>query len=464
MSALAVFMALGVSACGGSSGSQQPSNQETSAPTTAAASQPAPTSPPTPNPPAIPVPAPYPIEPQSGPVGPVGAPLSDYPHYMPVDTLLAPVLTINVLCDESIAAGDEVVAAGNKIPANGYSGGGVHLIYEAKNDQGDQCVYPFGPWSPKKGVGSNDWPSGSQFVWRSSEPGEQVKFQSDNQWASLNFNPGASDGQRYHMEVIDFDLDYTANVQPSGSIWFQHYPSASSGGLGTLVIRNSRVVGGKNALFAPSGSTMIYVEDSEIGRNVGEHYDQHHAIYINGILSAHFKDTLVFGQNGSIAASGHQLKVKSALRIFENVTLDNGGGRGKTSDRALADLSSFGWTWSENLHLIRRQPDGKRLGYVPLVDMRRDKYVGGDKMNVPYADASEWEMPVDPGECDLPWDDLYVHVFRSTAVKSVLEEDGVFMMSGVVDTKYDGIHPKSPYDDIAGNPRRNRACPSNGKH
>ncbi len=373
---------------------------------------------------------------------------------MPVADLIAPVLTANVLCDESIAAGKEVLAGGSDLPSNDYSRGGVHMIYEARDDAGKPCVYPFVPWMPRPGSGKNAWETGSQFVWRSSEAGTRVTFKSDSQWAAMNFKTGQSDGKRYHMEVVDLDLDFTGSVQPSGALWFQSYPDGASGGLSSLVIRNSRITGGKNALFAPSGAIMIYAEDSEIGRNLGINIDQEHAIYLNGVLTSHFKDTLIFGQRASSGAGGHILKAKSAVRILENVTLDNGGGVLDPTNRPLGDFSGFGWTWSDGLNLIRRAPTGD---YRPvLVDMRRDYYFG-KRLNLPWSTAAGWEMPTAPGDCSgNVANDVYLHVFRDTVVNSEVSEESVFRMSGVVDIKHSGIHGKTSHAEIVANPRRNR--------
>ena len=409
---------------------------------------------PEPQPDPGPVPAPVPTPAPA----PAPQPIGDYPFYMPMGDLLPFKHERLVLCEESNAVGDEVFADGLGWYANGqgYSQGGVHHTFEARDDNGQPCVYNFAPSLPRPGGGGNAWESGSQFRLDSSEPGTRVRFSTDDEWATVTLNAGPNDGKRIHLEIVDLDLDFTGNVQPSGSVWFQAYPSASSGGLASLVIRNSRITGGKNALFSPSGAIMIFVENSDIGRNLGRNIDQEHSVYLNGTLTAHFRDSLIFGQRASSGAGGHILKAKSAIRILENVTLDNGGGVLDPTNRPLADFSSWGWTWSDGLNLVRRQPSG---AYRPaLVDIRRDQYFG-KRLDLPWPTAEGWTLGMEPGDCDtpMPLSSMYLHVFQNTAVESEIPEDSVFRMNGAVETAFEGIHARTAYDDIIANPRRNRA-------
>ncbi|MGB7406370.1 MAG: hypothetical protein WA906_11820, partial [Pacificimonas sp.] len=366
-----------------------------------------------------------------------------YPSYMPMTGLLPPKHEFYVLCEESIEAGREVLTDGKKLPWGNYSGGGVEMVYEARADDGSPCVYNFAPWTPTMGSGRNAWPSGSQFHWKSSERGVRVTFRTDSDWATLRFRPGKSEGKRFHFEVTDFDLDFHGAIQPHGALWLESYPTASEGGLSSLVVRNSRVTGGKNALFVPSGASMLYVEDSEIGRNVGRHVDQQHPVYLNGTLVAHFKDTLVFGDHAVPSAGGHILKLKSALRLLENVTLDNGGGLAVPTDRPLADFSGHGWTWSENLNLIRRASPGSTR--PTMVDVRRDRYLSG-RMKGPWPDAKGFTMPTELGDCsgDVA-DQVYLHVFKDTVTSSEVKEPNVFRMAGLVDVEFEGIHPRTSH-------------------
>lgn len=386
-----------------------------------------------------PLPAPDPApepEPEPAPL-PEPAPVTradGLPFYFPpTDDLLPPTRTLHVRCDESIAAGKNVLAEGESFPWERYSRGGIEMIYEARDDAGEPCVYPFTPWTPRIGAGANDWPDGSQFIWRSDEPGTQVTFRHDGEWARLAFQPWTVTG-RMHVELSDIAIDFPKAVQAMGALHLEAVPKDE--GLLTVVIRRSNLTGGKNPLFIPSGRTMVYIEDSEIGANVGTNVDQEHGTYINGILSLHAVDSTWFGQKASGSFGGHQLKNYAYLTILENVTLDNGGGRGAASNRPLYDGSSYGFTWVDGLTLIRRSTEDPR---DTLVDLRPAHYHKGrergrneadGEVELPWLKVGDWRMPED----DCPTsavDQVYLHVFRDVDVESFRREPHAVLMQSV---------------------------------
>ena len=347
--------------------------------------------------------------------------------------LLAPKHVLHVLCDESVAAGEEVLAEGEKLPWNSYSAGGVEMIYEAKNDAGEACVYNFAPWHPRKGSGKNAWPSGSQFIYRSSEPGTQVTFRTKSDWSSLSIKAGPHDGKRYHYEVKDVALDFPEAGQPMGALHLEAFADPASGGLMTAVLRRVSIRGGKNALFLPGGATMLYIEDSDIGGNIGGHVDQQHSTYINGIISTHMVNTKWWGQRASGAYGGHQLKDKAYLRIYEDVSVTNVPDQGDPSTMPLNDITAFGFTWSKGLKLDRVKPNSsERRTRDALVDIRTSLlYTPAEQ--IPYAPGlndSDWTMPMARGEAipDGLAQNVYLHVFHDTEVNSYREEPYVFRL------------------------------------
>ncbi|MGB3721817.1 MAG: hypothetical protein WA979_03230 [Pacificimonas sp.] len=379
------------------------------------------------------------------------------PAYFPIGALRAPASQITLLCDESLAAGEAVYKNGKSFPT--YAGDGLEVTVEARDDSGAPCRYPFALSAPKNGSGASGYGDGSQYIFRSSVPGVRAIFSSDNQWAAFGLKGGKKNGRRIHIEIRDIAFEYQAGVQASGGIWNQIYPDAASGGLVTFALINVSVTGGKNALFSPSGNIMMYVADSDIGGNVGKHFDQHHSVYVNAIRSFHAVDSWIGGQRSTKGTGGHQLKSKARINILEDVTLDNGGGEFSRSNRPLADLSAFSYTWSTGLRLIRREPDPEERRNA-LVDIRRDRY-GPSEVPLPFPDAAGWTMPVAPGDCgnidQIPSNGVYLQIFRNTKVLSATEEPFIFRANGVVDTRYEGIHPKASHDDLMANPRRNRA-------
>lgn len=386
-------------------------------------------------------------------VPPEDQPKETYPFYMDMTGLRPPEVVLHVRCDESIAAGKHVFADGEKAPWNNYSKGGVEIVYQAFDDTGAPCVYPFAPWTPTRGGGANEWPDGSQFIYRSAVPGHRVTFRSDSQWAKMHFKPYKFDDRRFHFEISDIELDFPGAVNAMGALHLEAVPTQEA--LLTAVVRRSRLTGGRNALFAPSGQTMVYVEDSQIGINVGDSVEQEHAIYLNGLLSAHFVDSTVFGQKAKGIYGGHQLKNKSYLTILENVTLDNSGGTADPSNRPLYDGSAWGFTWASGLELVRQQTSGATREM--LIDLRRDHYQTYSGAQVPWDNAAGWEMPSDDCSGDVAGE-VYLHVFHDTKVDSFQAEEDVLRIDGAFDMVTGAYRGEgTSYEDVMANPRRNRA-------
>lgn len=382
------------------------------------------------------------------PVPPKLAPGTGYPSYFPMTGMKKPADVRLISCAKSNAAGDlrdmndRPITMGN---AALYEG--IEFVYEAP------CTYK--NMGPAK-IRNWKWADGAQVIHRTSKRGSKAIFSSASEWVSLPIKPG-SIGKRFHTEIIDLELRFTNNTQPMGSLHFEVYPATSEGKLATLVVRDSVIEGGKNALFIPGGASMLYVENTKIGKNVGSDVEQQHSIYINGTLSTHFKDSYIYGQNAKGPYGGHILKNKSAIRILENVTLTNEGGKADLTNRALGDFSSFGYTFSEGLKLIRKQPQSPRTG---IVHMRSDRYFDGVRVNLPFLTATGAKQPALPPGCNNPLDKIneaYWHVFKNTVVNSEVDDKHIFEMNGVVHTLYDGIHAKTPYSEIVANPQRNRA-------
>lgn len=343
-----------------------------------------------------------------------------YPFYMPMKGLHRPEVTLKVKCDASRAAGHAVYDGFDPNSLYGRVGGGFEVIYEALDGAGRPCVYPFAPWMTQI-VGALD---GTQYIYRSSIPGRRVTFRTADEWATIDLRLFDLAKQRVHFEMRDIDLDFTGAIQGMGAV---HIETAGSTppGLLTVVIRRSRIFGGKNALFVPGGQTMVYVEDSDIAGNLSTNPDQQHSTYINGILVSHLRNSIWHGQKGwSNVASGHQLKDKAYLRIYENVTVSNQPHDSPPSAMPLVDASSYGFTWSDNLRLMRLAP--AQAVRDSLVDLRAES-VYGPPENYPWpllVDPS-WRMPATPLTA---LDKVYLSVFVNTTVESYRDEPYVIAL------------------------------------
>lgn len=343
-----------------------------------------------------------------------------YPFYMPMKGLRAPAIRLRVKCDASRAAGHEVYDGRGADELYGRAEGGYEFVYEALDAQGQPCVYPFAPWMPQI-TGALD---GTQYIMRSSIPGRQVTFRTGDEWATIDLRMFDIGQARVHFELRDVALDFPGAIQPMGALHLE-VTGAKRPGLFTAVVRRSRIYGGKNAIFAPSGETMLYVEDSDIAGNVGTSADQQHTTYINGILVSHFRDTALHGQQAwQNVASGHQLKDKAYLRVYENVSVSNRPNRSTASAMPLIDASAYGFTWSEGLRIERIRPaQDPRDGLVDL----RSEMLYGDPAGYPWsvlADGS-WQMPAQPLTA---LDKVYLSVFINTTVRSFRQEPYVIAL------------------------------------
>jgi hypothetical protein len=343
-----------------------------------------------------------------------------YPFYMPMEALRPPAITLFVKCDASRAAGQEVYAGRDAASLYGRAEGGFEFVYEAVDGAGHPCVYPFTPWLPQI-VGPLQ---GTQYILRSSIPGHRVTFRTGSQWATVNPRMFDIGTQRVHFEMRDIELDFPGAIQAQGALHLE-VTGASRPGLFTAVIRRSKIHGGKNALFVPTGETMLFIEDSEIAGNVGTNVDQEHGTYINGTLVSHFRNSSWQGQLAwKNIASGHQLKDKAYLRIYENVTVSNASNAGPPSAMPLIDASAFGFTWSDNLRLKRLAPaQAPRDGLVDL----RTEIIYGPPEHYPWnvLASSSWRMPGTPLSV---LDKVYLSVFRNTSVESFRTEPYVFAL------------------------------------
>ncbi|MBZ6380071.1 hypothetical protein B5C34_00230 [Pacificimonas flava] len=362
----------------------------------------------------------------------------EYPFYMNMDGLIEPPRVLHVRCDESIAAGEHVLSDGETLPYNGYSKGGLEVIYQAFDDYGQPCKYPFSPYTPRIGSGKNEWPSGSQFIWRSAVPGHRVEFHSDSSFAKLRL-AGDRPDRRFHFEMRDIELHFDQADNVVGALHMNMTPSGA--GLLTVVVRNSYVSGGRNALFIPPGNTMLYVEDSEIGRNVGKNVEQEHGVYLNRILSSHWKNSTVFGQRASGPYGGHQLKDKSYLRIYEDLEITNFGGVLEPSNRPLLDINLLAFTWVDGLKITRVETESPRDA---LIDIRNDKYRPDDHLPFSAVTTDEWTMPMCPGE-PIPAGllrDVSLSVFRNVETDSFRTEPFITRLKAMPqDHKEDGVGP-----------------------
>lgn len=355
-----------------------------------------------------------------------------YPFYMPMQGLRAPAVTLRIRCDASRAAGREVYAGPSAESLYGRVEGGYEFIYEALDSAGQPCVYPFAPWMPQITGATQD----TQYIFRSSVPGVPVTFRTNDVWATINprmFDLGA---QRVHFEMRDIALDFPDAGEVKGAVHLEVL-GVTRPGLVTAVIRRAKIFGGKNALFVPGGQTMVYIEDSEFRGNVGDNVDQEHSTYINGTLVSHLRNSVWYGQKGWIdVASGHQLKDKAYLRIYEDVTVANLPGATVPSAMPLVDISAFGFTWSNNLRLKRVAPT--QAPRDALVDLRTEIVYGAPE-NHPWniMASPDWRMPAAPlGALDQ----VYLSVFHNTVVESFRAEPYVFRlgMQGL------GVEPGTP--------------------
>ena len=373
--------------------------------------------------------APAPLQPPQQPVVPTDMPApqspaefaahdQSYPFYMPMQGLRRPANRFFVKCDASQAAGREVYQGNDAASLYGRAEGGFEYVYEARDRTGRPCVYPFAPTLPNI-IGNLD---GTQYIFRSSIPGERVTFRTGNEWAALPMRALEMGRNRIHFEMRDIELDFPGAIQPMGALHLETYGGAPPG-LFTAVVRRSKIFGGKNAIFAPGGETMLYIEDSEIAGNVGTNADQEHGTYINGTLVSHFRNVHWQGQQGwSNVASGHQLKDKAYLRIYENVTVSNAPGRGSPSAMPLIDASSFGFTWANGLSIERvPMPQEPREGLVDL----RSEILYGNPQHYPWPviATADWRMPPDALKA---LDQVYLSVFFNTNVRSFRNEPFVF--------------------------------------
>lgn len=345
---------------------------------------------------------------------------ASYPFYMPMQGLRRPANRFFVKCDASQAAGREVYQGNDVASLYGRAEGGMEFVYEARDRAGRPCVYPFAPSLPDI-VGNLD---GTQYIFRSSVPGTRITFRSGDQWAVLRMRALEMGRARIHFEMRDIELDFPGAIQPMGAVHLETY-GGTPPGLFTAVIRRAKLFGGKNAIFAPSGETMIYAEDSEITGNVGTAADQEHSTYINGTLVSHFRNVRWQGQKGwSNIASGHQLKDKAYLRIYENVTVSNAPGQGPPSAMPLIDATSFGFTWSNNLRIERMAP--LQEPREALVDLRSEILYGNPQHYPwPVIATSEWRMP--PAALGV-LDQVYLSAFFNTEVRSFRNEPYVFAL------------------------------------
>ncbi len=354
------------------------------------------------------------------PIAAKDADRNGYPFYMPMRGLKAPAVRLFIKCDASRTAGREVYEGRDAASLYGRVEGGYEFVYEALDVSGRPCVYPFAPTLPMI-VGPLQ---GTQYIFRSSIPGRRVTFRTPDIWATIDVRLFDFGRQRVHFEMSDIELDFPAAVQSKGALHIEGFGGIAPG-LFTAVVRRSKIFGGKNALFVPGGQTMLYVEDSEIVGNVGTNVDQEHSTYINGILVSHLRNSVWYGQLGwKNIASGHQLKDKAYLRIYEDVTVSNLPHEGPPSAMPLVDVSAFGFTWSNNLRLQRQQPaQAAREG---LVDLRTEILYGAPG-NYPWNILvnSGWHMPAAPLSA---LDKVYLSVFFNTSVQSFRVEPFVFAL------------------------------------
>lgn len=356
-----------------------------------------------------------------------------YPFYMPMGHLQAPAVTLRIKCEASRAAGREVYQGRSADSLYGRVEGGYEFIYEALDANGKPCVYPFAPWMPQI-TGSAD---ATQYILRSSIPGQRVTFRTNDEWASVDLRLFSLGTSRAHFEMRDIELDFPGAIQSKGALHLE-VTDTQRPGLFTAVVRRSKIFGGKNAVFAPNGQTMLYIEDSDIAGNVGTNVDQEHTTYINGTLVSHFRNTVFHGQRAfENQASGHQLKDKAYLRLYENVTVSNMPQHSTPSAMPLIDATAFGFTWADGLRIERVRPAQDPRD--TLVDLRTDIRYGQPDL-YPWSGVAEpgWRMPADPlGALDK----VYLSVFRNTSIQSFRTEPYVFALRRTgIGINADGTH------------------------
>lgn len=358
--------------------------------------------------------------PASSPVQPVAAPIAadSYPFYMPMQGLKRPAHKFLVKCEASRRAGREVYAGASPQSIGGRVEGGYEIVYEANDAAGKPCVFPFSPSMPQV-IGSLN---NTQYILRSSVPGRQVTFRTRDEWGSIGVRLLDFGRQRVHFEMRDIAVDFPAAVQAKGAVHLETF-GGQAPGLFSAVIRRCKVFGGKNGLFVPGGQTMLYVEDSEFNGNIGGNVDQEHTTYINGILVSHLRNSVWRGQHAwADQASGHQLKDKAYLRVYENVTVSNTPNGGPPSAMPPVDISAMGFTWSNNLRIVRLAP--QQAVRESLVDLRSEIIYGAPGMYPwnPLVDA-RWRMPAQPLSV---LDQVYLSVFFNTRIESFRTEPFVF--------------------------------------
>ena len=343
-----------------------------------------------------------------------------YPFYMPMTGLRRPAIRLFVKCDASQAAGREVYKGQDAASLYGRAEGGYEFVYEALDSSGRPCVYPFAPYQPDITGDLN----GTQYILRSSIPGQRVTFRTNDQWAKVNMRGLEIGRNRIHFEMRDIALDFPGAIQAMGALHLETF-GGTKPGLFTAVVRRSKIFGGKNAIFAPGGETMLYIEDSDIDGNVGTNAEQDHGTYINGTLVSHFRNVSWHGQHGwADQASGHQLKDKAYLRVYENLILSNAPNGAAPSAMPLLDASAYGFTWSNNLQLRRVQP--QQSPRDALVDLRSEILYGVlDHYPWSVVASPDWRMPAAPlGALDQ----VYLSVFFNTSVASFRSEPYVFAL------------------------------------
>ncbi len=366
-----------------------------------------------------------------------------YPFYMSMQGLRPPAVALRVRCDASRAAGREILDRPSAAAIEGRIEGGFEFIYEAYDGAGRPCVYPFAPSMPQI-IGATQ---GTQYIFRSSVPGVPVTFRTGDAWASINlrlFNLGP---QRIHFEMRDIALDFPGAGEAKGAVHLEVL-DVTRPGLITAVIRRANIFGGKNAIFVPGGETMVYIEDSTIRGNIGDNVDQEHGTYINGTLVTHIRNSVWYGQKGWVdIASGHQLKDKAYLRVYEDLTVANLPNATTPSAMPLVDISAFGFTWANNLKL-KRVPSAQTVRDT-LVDLRTE-IVYGAPHHYPWniMVSPDWRMPPAPLAA---LDQVYLSVFHNTVVDSFRTEPYVFALrpQGL------GVEPGSP--TVMGNELTTRA-------
>jgi hypothetical protein len=366
-----------------------------------------------------------------------------YPFYMPMLGLRPPAVTMRVRCDASRAAGREVFDRPSAAAVEGRIEGGFEFVYEAHDGAGRPCVYPFAPSLPQI-IGQTQ---GTQYIFRSSIPGVPVTFRTNDAWASINLRLFDLGPQRIHFEMRDIALDFPNAGEAKGAVHLEVLDVAPPG-LITAVIRRVNIFGGKNAIFVPGGETMVLIEDSLIRGNIGDNVDQEHGTYINGTLVTHIRNSTWYGQKGWVdIASGHQLKDKAYLRVYEDLTVANLPNATTPSAMPLVDISAFGFTWSNNLKL-KRVPSAQTVRDT-LVDLRTE-IVYGAPHHYPWniMVSPQWRMPPTPLAA---LDQVYLSVFQNTLVDSFRTEPHVFRLNA----QGLGVEPGSP--TVMGNEQTTRA-------